>query len=56
LADFGDPRVNRNQRHELLDAIFSAIAGAICWADSRVDLELFDKAEWDSKERTSSPR
>jgi predicted transposase YbfD/YdcC len=43
-----DPRVERTKRHLLLDMVTVALCGAICGADSWVDVEKFGKAkqEW----------
>jgi predicted transposase YbfD/YdcC len=43
-----DPRSDHTRRHKLMDIITIAICGAICGADSWVDLELFGKSneEW----------
>lgn len=40
-----DPRVERTQRHELLDMVAVALCAAICGADSWVDVEKFGVAK-----------
>lgn len=42
-----DPRMERTQRHKLLDIILIVICGVICGADSWVDIEMFGKAKKD---------
>lgn len=46
-----DPRVERTQRHELLDMVAIALCAAICGADSWVDVEKFGiaKQAWFSR-------
>ena len=48
FADLDDPRVERTQRHKLVDIIAIAICAIICGADSWVHVELFgrSKLEW----------
>ena len=43
-----DPRVERTNRHKLLDIIMITICGVICGADDWVNIEIFGKAklEW----------
>lgn len=43
-----DPRIDRTKRHKLLDIITIAVCGAICGADTWVDIHLFGEAkeEW----------
>jgi predicted transposase YbfD/YdcC len=46
-----DPRVERTKRHLLLDMVTIALCGAICGADSWIDVEKFGvaKQEWFSR-------
>jgi predicted transposase YbfD/YdcC len=51
LAYFGeldDPRIEKNQKHPLINVISIAILGVICGADTWVDIERYGKAkqEW----------
>ncbi len=43
-----DPRVERSQRHKLIDIITIAICAVICGADTWVDIESYGRAklEW----------
>lgn len=43
-----DPRMDRTRRHKLIDILTIALCGAICGADTWVDIELFGQAkeEW----------
>ena len=48
FAQMTDPRVERSQRHKLIDIITIAICAVICGADTWVDIESYGRAklEW----------
>jgi predicted transposase YbfD/YdcC len=48
LGEIPDPRLDRRQRHKLIDILAIALLGSICGADHWTDLEDFGKAqkEW----------
>jgi predicted transposase YbfD/YdcC len=48
FENLSDPRIDRTQRHKLVDMVTIALCAAICGADSWVDVEKFGKAkrEW----------
>lgn len=48
FAELEDPRIEKNQKHPLINVISIAILGVICGADSWVDIERYGKAkqEW----------
>ena len=48
FAHMTDPRVERSQRHKLIDIITIAICAVICGADTWVDIESYGRAklEW----------
>jgi predicted transposase YbfD/YdcC len=42
-----DPRIERTQRHNLLDIVFIALCATLCGADGYADIERFGKAKAD---------
>ena len=48
FAELDDPRIEKNQKHPLINVISIAILGVICGADTWVDMERYGKAkqEW----------
>jgi hypothetical protein len=48
FAELDDPRIEKNQKHPLINIISIAILGVICGADTWVDIERYGKAkqEW----------
>lgn len=48
FAELDDPRIEKNQKHPLMNVIAIAILGVICGADSWVDIERYGQAkqEW----------
>jgi predicted transposase YbfD/YdcC len=48
FAELDDPRIEKNQKHPLINVISIAILGVICGADTWVDIERYGKAkrEW----------
>ena len=48
FADLEDPRIERGKLHPLINILTIALCGAICGADTWVDIELFgeSKQEW----------
>jgi len=48
FAELDDPRIEKNQKHPLINVITIAIVGVICGADTWVDIERYGKAkqEW----------
>jgi predicted transposase YbfD/YdcC len=51
FSDLEDPRIDRGKLHPLINILTIALCGAICGADSWVDIELFGEAkqEWFSQ-------
>ena len=45
FADLDDPRVERTQRHKLVDILAIVICATICGADSWVHIELFGRSK-----------
>ena len=45
FAHMTDPRVERSQRHKLIDIITIAICAVICGADTWVDIESYGRAK-----------
>jgi predicted transposase YbfD/YdcC len=48
FAELEDPRIEKNQKHPLINVMTIAILGVICGADTWVDIERYGKAkqEW----------
>lgn len=47
FAQITDPRVERSQRHKLIDIITIAICAVICGADTWVDIESYGQAKFE---------
>ena len=47
FAQMTDPRVERGQRHKLIDIITIAICAVICGADTWVDIESYGQAKFE---------
>jgi predicted transposase YbfD/YdcC len=47
FADLEDPRIDRAKLHPLINILTIALCGAICGADSWVDIELFGESKQD---------
>jgi predicted transposase YbfD/YdcC len=45
FAELDDPRIEKNQKHPLINVISIAILGVICGADTWVDIERYGKAK-----------
>ena len=44
-AELDDPRIEKNQKHPLINVISIAILGVICRADTWVDIKRYGKAK-----------
>lgn len=45
FSDLDDPRIEKNQKHPLMNVLTIAILGVICGADTWVDIERYGKAK-----------